>query len=167
MPVAQTLLVEFEREAAITRQLLALVPEERADWRPHEKSMSLGRLAAHLSELPFWAVMTITRTELDMRGDGDHDEPRKFDSTANLLHVFDENVRNAHKMLELAADDDFDVPWTLKNGDDIIFSMPRINVLRTWVINHLVHHRGQLSVYLRMLDVPLPSIYGPTADLVA
>lgn len=166
MPVAHALLSELEHEAATTRRLLALIPEDRASWKPHDKSMPLGRLALHLAELPYWAVMTMARTELDMKpAPGQQETPRTFESAASLLHVFDENVRNAHKMIELASAEDFNVPWTLKNGNEIIFSLPRMSVLRTWIISHLVHHRGQLSVYLRMLDVPLPSIYGPTADM--
>ncbi len=165
MPIAQSMLPEFDHEMATTRSLLERVPEEKADWKPHTKSMSLGRLALHLTELPTWGTMVITETELNLNPPGGMNYPRPtFESTAGLLEKFDENVTTARTALAAISDDELMVMWTLKHGEETLFSMPRVAVLRSMVVNHIIHHRGQLSVYLRLNDVPLPSIYGPTAD---
>lgn len=163
MTLAESMLPEFDHEMTTTRSLLERVPEDKADWKPHVKSMTLGRLANHLATLPEWVGFTLGRTELDFAAP---DTPRApaFSSTADSLALFDGHVGMARAALASARDEDLGVKWTLRNGDQKVFSMPRIAVLRSMVFNHIIHHRGQLSVYLRLHDVPLPNIYGPTAD---
>jgi uncharacterized damage-inducible protein DinB len=163
MTIAQTMLPEFDHEMATTRSLLERVPEAQADWKPHAKSMTLGKLAIHIAHLPGWLVPTLKDTVLDFAAP---DAPKmpEFASTTAALARFDDNVAQARAALAATQDADLMVPWTLRNGEQVIFTQPRIAVLRGFVFNHLIHHRGQLSVYLRLHDVPLPSIYGPTAD---
>jgi len=166
MAIAELILPEFDHETATTRTLLERVPEAHAYWKPHVKSMSLGVLAQHIANLSYyWAPMTLRQTEFDPNPPGAPTiaGPR-FESTAKLLNVHDEGVKNVRAMLLAMSDPEFMVPWTLKSGGRKLFSMPRAAVFRSFVLNHTVHHRGQLSVYLRLLDVPLPGIYGPTAD---
>jgi uncharacterized damage-inducible protein DinB len=163
MPISASILPELDHEMATTRSLLAIVPEQHAAWVPHAKSMPLGRLAAHIAELPAWVGSTIHQTELDFGAPGAYN-PTQFTTTAAILELFDKNVAAARTAIEGVSDADLMVPWSLRNGEHVIFTMPRIGVLRSFVINLIIHHRGQLSVYLRLHDVPLPSIYGPTAD---
>lgn len=165
MAISEAFLSEFDHEMATTRRLLERAPEERADWKPHPKSWSLSELGTHIANLLVWAVMTMDRTELDLSPPGGPPFPRpEFHGFPTLLETFDENVRNARAAIAGASDENFLTPWTLKNAGEVIFTLPRVASMRTFVFNHLVHHRGQLSVYLRLLDVPLPSIYGPSAD---
>lgn len=165
MPIADALLPEFDHEAATTRKLLERVPEDKHDWRPHPKSFTLGALALHIAEMPIWANMTLTQTELDMNPPGGSGYKRpEWESREALLKFFDANVASARALVAKTSDAEFMVGWTLKNSGETLFTIPRAAVVRTWVMNHVVHHRGQLSVYLRLLDVPLPSIYGPSAD---
>jgi uncharacterized damage-inducible protein DinB len=165
MAIRDALLPEFDHEMATTRTLLERVPADPS-WQPHPKSMTLGRLAGHLAELPTWASGTIEGTGLDMNPPGAPPPVAKpFTTTANLVQTFDDHVKAARKAIEGVSDADLMVGWTLKNAGQTIFTLPRIVVLRTWVMNHMIHHRGQLSVYLRLKGVPLPSIYGPTADM--
>lgn len=161
MPLAEALLPEFDHEMAVTRKLLERVPEDRFDWKPHQKSMSLGQLAQHVATLPMWGAVTMSQTEFDAAG-----QPGLVPAAgrADLLALFDRNVRDARAALVGKGDGEMMAPWALKNAGKTIFSMPRAAVWRSFVLNHLVHHRGQLSVYLRMQDVPLPSMYGPSAD---
>ena len=163
MTIAASMLPEFDHEMATTRSLLERVPEGEAVWAPHEKSMTLGRLAAHIAELPGWMNSTIFQTELDFGAPGAYN-PTQFTTTAKLVELFDANVKAAHDALAGVSDADLMVNWALRNGEHVIFSMPRVAVIRGFVINHIIHHRGQLSVYLRLHNVPIPSIYGPTAD---
>lgn len=160
--ISKVLLPELDYELPTTRRLLERVPEEKAGFKPHPKSYSLGNLALHVATIPLWGAYTMRETELDPNALGL--PPRKFESTAALLAMFDENAKAAREAVAAASDDDFKVPWTLKNGGQVVITMPRAAVIRSFVLNHLIHHRGQLSVYLRMSDVELPSIYGPTAD---
>ncbi len=165
MPIAQALLPEFDHEMATTRSLLERVPEDRAGFRPHDKSTALGALATHVANLVGLGPRIISLTEVDMNPPGGPGfKPPQFSTTAALLETFDANVAKAREAIAGAADEELMVTWTLKNGGHTIFSMPRAAVLRTMLMNHVIHHRGQLSVYLRLNDVPLPSIYGPTAD---
>lgn len=165
MSIAQTLLPEFDREMANTRQMLALVPTADAAWTPHPKSYALGDLAAHIATLPMWGRMSLQLPELDLGSPANAGIARvPFTTTPELLERFDRNVREARTVLAAAADADLSVVWTLRNGATTVFSMPRTAVLRGFVLSHMIHHRGQLSVYLRLRDVPLPSLYGPTAD---
>lgn len=166
MPIARSLLPEFDHEMATTRALLERVPEDRAGWKPHPRSTTLGDLAAHLAQLPGMAVMVIDQDEVDMNPPGGPGfTPPGFSTTAALLETFDANVARARAALADAADEAMGVPWSLRSGGHAIFTLPRVAVLRSFVMNHVIHHRGQLSVYLRLNEVPLPSIYGPTADV--
>jgi len=164
MSIAQSLLPEFDHEMSTTRTLLAAVPESRADWQPHAKSMSLGRLAMHLSNLANWGVITLKQEEFDLSPPGGAPPQAGFESVAAMLERFDGFVKSSRAALAGASDVELMVPWSLKRAGQTIFSMPRAAVFRSLVMNHMIHHRGQLSVYLRLLDVPVPPSYGPTAD---
>ena len=165
MTIKESILPEFDHEMKTTRKLLERVPEQSAGWKPHAKSMSLGHLAVHLAQLPMWGSLTMKQTELDLNPPGGPGyKTPDFESTSALLATFDDHVRQAREAIVAASDPDFMIPWTLKNGGQTIFTMPRVACLRTFVVNHVIHHRGQLSVYLRLNEVPVPSIYGPSAD---
>lgn len=165
MAISESMLPEFDHETATTRALLERVPEDKAGWKPHHKSMSLGQLAMHIANLPQWSFYTLERTEFDTNPpDGVRVTSPAYESSTKLLQAYDANVAAARAVLARTTDGEFMVPWTLKSGGKSMFSMPRVAVFRSFVLNHAVHHRGQLSVYLRLLDVPIPNIYGPTAD---
>ena len=165
MSIAESILPEFDHETATTRALLERVPEDKADWKPHERSMSLGQLAMHIANLPRWSSHALERTEFDANPpDGVREAGPSYRSAPELLEAYDANVAAARALLARTTDGEFMVPWTLKSGGKSLFSMPRVAVFRSFILNHAVHHRGQLSVYLRLLDVPIPNIYGPTAD---
>jgi uncharacterized damage-inducible protein DinB len=159
MSIAKTLLPEFDLEMATTRRLLERVPSDKAPWKPHPKSFPLGHLAQLVATMPGWVTKTIRDTEINLAKSPGY----SFEKTETLLGQFDQHVREAREALASATDTDFDVMWSLKNGEQVLFSAPRGTVVRSH-INHLIHHRGQLTVYLRLVDVPLPSVYGPTAD---
>jgi uncharacterized damage-inducible protein DinB len=159
MSIAETLLPEFDQEMATTRKLLARVPGEKGTWKPHEKSFALGHLAQLVATMPGWITKTVKGTDINLAGGPGY----SFEKTESLLEQFDKHVKEAREAIAASKDPDYDVPWSLKMGDHVIFTLPRGTVVRQH-INHLVHHRGQLTVYLRLLDVPIPSIYGPTAD---
>jgi uncharacterized damage-inducible protein DinB len=165
MPIAQDLLPEFDHEAAVTRTVLERVPEARADWKPHPRSMSLGHLAVHLASIPNWAVLTLREKEFDLAppGSGPY-VPPAWESLAATLAAFDGAIVKARAALVATSDLEMSQPWTLKKGGQKIFTAPRGATLSSFVLNHSVHHRAQLGVYLRMLDVPVPAMYGPTAD---
>jgi uncharacterized damage-inducible protein DinB len=157
--VASSLLPEFDQEMATTRRLLERVPSERGQWKPHMKSFALGHLAQLVAWMPGWIANTLRETSLDLATAPGY----SFETTETLLALFDLNVREARAAIAASKDPDFEVPWALKRGAQVLFTAPRGSVVRTH-ISHLSHHRGQLTVYLRLLDVPIPSIYGPTAD---
>jgi len=159
--IGQSLLGEFDLEMANSRKTLERVPEDRGEFRPHPKSMTLARLAGHVSEMPMWALMTLSGDELDLSAGG---VAAVMTSRADMLARFDENLMQARERLTRCSDADMMKTWTLRHGDRVILAMPRIAVLRGFVMNHMIHHRAQLGVYLRMNDVPVPSLYGPTAD---
>jgi uncharacterized damage-inducible protein DinB len=152
-------LEEFNQEMNSTRRLLERVPGEQGTWKPHAKSFALGHLAQLVARMPGWITRTLLETTLDLAGGAGY----TFESTDVLLKLFDENVESAREALATVVGDDLDVPWSLTHGDRVLWSAPRDEVVRGHQ-NHLIHHRGQLTVYLRLLDVPLPAIYGPTAD---
>jgi uncharacterized damage-inducible protein DinB len=165
MTLAQTLLPEFDQEMASTRKLLALVPKARTGWKPHPKSWSLADLSVHVANLPVWAVLTMKSSELDLAPPGGKAfQSPTFSSTDATVKTFDANAAQARAAIAAASDADLLAPWTLKKGGVTMFTLPRAACLRSFVMNHLIHHRGQLTVYLRLCDVPLPPIYGPTAD---
>lgn len=161
MPLVDALLPEFDHEMIVTRKLLERVPEDKLDWKPHPKSFSLGQLAQHVATIPMWGSVTMTQTELDLGG---NQQMAPVRTRQELLGMFDQNVKTTRETLVGRGDGEFMVPWALKRGNQTIFSMPRLSVWRGFVMSHLIHHRAQLSVYLRMNDVPLPSMYGPSAD---
>jgi uncharacterized damage-inducible protein DinB len=161
MSILDALLPEFDHEMATTRRVLERVPEPRFGWKPHDKSMSLGELAGHVANIPSWCTLALKDTALDLATLERNKAPV---SHAELLEGFDRRLSAARERLTAATDPEFLVPWTLKHGDQEFFTMPRMSVVRTFVLNHSIHHRGQLTVYLRLNDVPVPPIYGPTAD---
>lgn len=162
MGLGQTLAAELQYEAQSTRKMLERVPESSFEWQPHEKSMSLGRLATHVAEIPQWTRPTVTMDELDF-AKTDY-KPVTLTSASELVAAFDKAIDDSLGLLQNISDEDLMRNWQLRNGEKLLMEMPKIAVVRSMVIKHLVHHRGQLSVYLRMKDVPLPSVYGPTAD---
>jgi uncharacterized damage-inducible protein DinB len=159
MSIGKSLLTEFDQEMAATRRIIERVPTDRGEWKPHPKSFSLAHLAQLLSWMPGWITETLTKPSLDIAQAAGYSN----ESTETLLKGFDENVSAARKALEASKDEDWDDDWSLKAGDQILMTLPRRVVVRQH-ISHLSHHRGQMTVYLRLLDVPVPSIYGPTAD---
>jgi len=165
MSISQSLLPEFEQEAATTRKLLERVPADKFGWKPHEKSMTMGRLATHVAEMVGWMSVTLTTEKLDFAPPGGQPmvayEPK---SAADLLAYFDKNVVEARAALSKATDQEMMQNWTLLSAGSVLFTMPRIACVRGMIMNHVVHHRGQLSVYLRMNNIPVPAMYGPSAD---
>jgi uncharacterized damage-inducible protein DinB len=157
----QLALGDLEHELETTRRVLERVPEQHLDWKPHAKSFSLGQLATHLTQIPYWITITVTQDELDAAAAPRIEPPATH---AEIMRRFDDNVAEARAALQNADESTFGNNWSLKAGDHVILSMPRLAVLRSFCLSHMIHHRGQLSVYLRLLDVPVPSIYGPTAD---
>ena len=153
---------DLDQELARTRALLERVPDKDGDWRPHAKSFTLRELSAHLENLLLWLLMTVRESEFDMAAA----PPTRFvpETTAELLQQYDDKVKLVTEAVAQMTTDDMLADWTLRHGDHVIFTMPRAAVLRSFGISHMAHHRGQLSVYLRMRDVPLPQTYGPTAD---
>jgi uncharacterized damage-inducible protein DinB len=163
--ISQSLLPEFDHEMATTRKTIERVPEGKGDYAPHKRSMTLARLAGHICEIPTWAIMTLAQDELDMNpSSGPKYEAYVFSSRAGALEKFDADMKKARGILADTTDDQMMRIWTLKNGGQQIMAMPKVSVFRSFVMNHMIHHRAQLGVYLRMNDVPLPSTYGPSAD---
>jgi uncharacterized damage-inducible protein DinB len=165
MTIAESLLPEYDQEMANTRRMLARVPQDKHDWKPHEKSMTLGRLASHLAEMPTWALQTCRTDELDIAPkDGPKFEAANYATSAEVMTALDKNAAEARAAVAQMADADWMRDWTLLAGGDQIFTMPKLAVYRSMVLNHIIHHRGQLSVYLRLLGTPVPGMYGPSAD---
>jgi uncharacterized damage-inducible protein DinB len=161
MAIKDALLPEFDQEMATARRVLERLREDRYGWAPHEKSMKAGRLASHIAEMTTWGTISITQDSLDLAGGH---QPFNASSRAELLAAFDKNVADCRKAIEGASDETLMKPWSLMQGGTAIMTLPKIAVLRSFVLNHIIHHRGQLSVYLRLTDTPVPSIYGPSAD---
>ncbi|HEX7289438.1 MAG TPA: DinB family protein [Candidatus Angelobacter sp.] len=161
MALNQALLPEFDHEMQTTRRTLERVPEDKLGWKPHQKSMSLGGLATHLATINHWVDATMGMDSFDVAGAPPTPELK---SRAEILAMFDQNVASARKTIAAAEDAQLMKPWSLVAGGKTVFTLPRIAVLRSFIMNHTIHHRGQLSVYLRLNDVPVPSIYGPSAD---
>ena len=159
MSIAGTILPEFDQEMATTRRVIERVPTEKGTWKPHPKSFSLGHLTQLVATMPGWLTNAVSETYLDLAGYPGY----SYEKTEDLVRTFDKHVSEARKVIAAAKDPDFQVTWSLKRADQVFFSAPRAVIVRQ-TINHLVHHRGQLTVYLRLIDVPVPSIYGPTAD---
>jgi uncharacterized damage-inducible protein DinB len=158
--IADSLMPEFDREMSTTRRLLERVPDDKFAWKPHAKSMSFGDLATHLANLPGWGATAITQSEFNLAGG----TMAPATSRTDVLARFDKNVADTRAALTGRSDSELMAVWTLRHGDQKLFSMPKAAVWRAFMMNHLIHHRGQLSVYLRLNDVPVPAMYGPSAD---
>ena len=161
MSIGESLLPEFEQELSNTRKILGVVPDGQLGWAPHEKSMSLGRLASHVAELPRWGVMTIETDKLEFEGT---ERPFFASSQKDLIARLDENAADYRKALRSVSDDELSKNWTMHYRGQKMLDMPKGAILRRVVMNHLIHHRGQLSGYLRLLNVAIPGMYGPSAD---
>lgn len=165
MSISAGLLPEFDHEMATTRKFLERLPEDKLDFKPHEKSMALGRLAGHIAEMAGWGTTTLETDQLDFAPPGAPPfQPLVASSRVQLLGEFEKGVIAFRAALGKASDDYLMQPWTLLSGGRVFFTMPRVTVLRSMVLNHIIHHRAQLGVYYRMNDVPVPSSYGPSAD---
>ncbi len=162
MTLAQIFWTEVKHESANTRKLLEVIPFDKADFKPHEKSMSLMQLSKHVTEITGWWKECLVNDELDFAKDSG--KRKEINSIEELLAHHDTLVANAEKILSNMPDEEFAKPWTMRSGEHIFFTMPKAAVVRTWCLNHLYHHRGQLTVYLRLLNIPLAGMYGPTAD---
>jgi uncharacterized damage-inducible protein DinB len=165
MGLSQALLPELDHEMANTRKVIERIPNEKLDWKPHDKSMAFVGLATHLSNIPSWTVMTIQQDSFDMAPEGGEPHHVKpVTSVDEALETFDRNVADARAAIEGASDEHLLGEWTFLSGGEVIFSMPRVAVVRSMVLNHVIHHRAQLGLYLRLNDIAVPAVYGPTAD---
>lgn len=165
MGMNEVFIAELQQEAASTRKLLERVPMDKPDWVPHKKSMKLGNLAHHVSELPGWTMVTLNQDELDF-AKWEY-KPVVPKTTEELVKNFDDQLSKAIECLKNSDDAKFMENWTMRQGEQIFFTLPKAAVLRSFVFNHSYHHRAQLGVYLRLLDIPIPGMYGPTADEAA
>src|SRR5688572_7808615 len=165
MRIAEFLVREFDHEAASTRKVLDRVPEQHVEWAPHPKSKSLGELANHIAGLPVWAVRIMQSPEYAFMAPGAPTPGiRPWESKSALMAKFDQHVAEARGLIEPASDQQIMEKWSLKRGGEVVFTLPRMAAIRSMVLSHTIHHRGQLTVYLRLKDVPVPGVYGPTAD---
>ncbi len=165
MSIGQNLLPEFDQEMANTRRELERIPEDKFSWKPHEKSMSMGQLSGHIAEIPGWTGMTIQTDSLDVAPVGGQAyKPTEHKNRASILEVFDKNVAEGRQALTAVSDETLHRDWSLLAGGQTILTIPKLGCIRTWVLNHIIHHRAQLGVYMRLNDIPVPAIYGPSAD---
>ena len=161
MTIAELLLPEYDQEMAGTRKTLERVPQDKFAYKPDPRSMSMGRLAGHVAEMPGFGVSILQADEIDMATGYQPFEPA---TSAQLLAEFDKNAAAARAAIEATSDEAFAKTWTLKAGETVYFSMPRVAAIRTMVMNHVIHHRAQLTVYFRLNAIPVPGLYGPSAD---
>lgn len=161
MPLVDSLLPEFDHEMTITRKVLERVPDDQLAWKPHAKSYAAGQLAQHLATIPLWGTLTLSGAGVDL---ADMPPLEPLTTCTDILAVFDGHAASARAALVGKSDAELKAQWALKRDGHVIFSMPKQAVWRSFVISHLIHHRAQLGVYLRLLDVPVPSTYGPSAD---
>ena len=165
MSISQSLLPEFDHEMANTRKTLERVPDDMFDWKPHEKSTSMGGLASHLADLPIWAAHGLNKDSIDIAPPGQPPlRAAQLTTRDGVLETFDKNLAAAREAIAAATDEQLMQTWTLQHGGKTVLTLPRVGVLRSFVMNHIIHHRAQLGVYLRLCDIPVPSIYGPSAD---
>ncbi len=165
MKISETLLPEFDQEMANTRKVLERVPAAKSSWKPHPKSFEFGALAAHIVNMAEWASLTLKQDSFDYAPPGGPPyETPKFPTTEALVAAFDKSVTEARAALVATDDSKFLAPWSLMAGGQVVMTMPRVAVMRSFVMNHIIHHRAQLGVYLRMNDIPVPGLYGPSAD---
>jgi uncharacterized damage-inducible protein DinB len=161
MAIKDALLAEFDHEMGTTRRLLERLPDEKLAWKPHQKSMSLGGLGTHLANLPHWGRLILDEPSFNLAEAPPNVQERT--SRGDILQLFDETTKRTRASMD-KSDPEYTALWTLYRGSQQVFSIPRIAAFRSFVVNHIIHHRGQLSVYLRLNDIPVPAIYGPTAD---
>lgn len=165
MSIAARLLPAFDHVIEGTKVHLARIPDDRLTWRPHEKSWTVGELGSHLANLPSWTMATLGQDELDVAPPGE--EPWRmpgYESSAEMVAALEKNAAEARAMIEATSDEEFHQGWTLLAGGQARFTMPKVSVMRAFILDHMIHHRGQLTVYLRLLDVPVAQTFGPTAD---
>lgn len=161
MPLKDAFIAELKHESTLTKKMLERVPFDKQDWKPHEKSMTLGKLASHVADIAHWISDIINIDEFDFT---QHYKPFLASSTEDMINFCEQTTAGAVADLEKMTDEDFNKMWVVKSGDKVYFNLPKGVAIRGWGLSHLYHHRGQLSVYLRLLDVPVPGMYGPTAD---
>ena len=165
MTIAETILPEFEMEMAGTRKVLERVPDEKLDWKAHPKSNSIGWVACHLAEIAGWVEGTLTQDSWDINPvGGEPYQSPQLNSRQEILDLFDANVAAAKTRLAATSDAEFAESWSLLSGGEALITMPKLGVIRTWVLNHAIHHRGHLCVYLRLNDISVPALYGPSGD---
>ena len=165
MSFAQSILPEFDHEMASTRKVLERIPDDKLNWRAHPKSNTIGWNANHIAELPGWSVSIVTESGYDFAPvGGERYQSPKLTSTREIVELFDRNFAEARKALAALKDESLNDPWTLRGGERIIFTMPRSAVIRSFLMNHIIHHRAILSVYLRLNNIPVPGLYGPSGD---
>lgn len=162
MPLNAAILPEFDHEMDNTRKVLERVPENKFGWKPHDKSGSMIWLAGHVAQIPSYAGFIFANDFFDIAGGATPPPPPK--THKELMELFEKNAKETRAALQAVTDEKLMQPWSLKAGDKTFFTIPRISVIRTMVMNHIIHHRAQLMVYLRLNDVPVPAIYGPSAD---
>jgi uncharacterized damage-inducible protein DinB len=160
--IRQALIKEIEHEGAQTKKILERVPVDKFNWKPHEKSREIGALAIHVAQLPSWTSRALSTSEFDMATMKRQTPEIKI--ADDLVKISEDNIQKAIEDLQKASDEEIMTMWTFKRGGHVIFTLPRAAVIRSMAMNHLIHHRGQLSVYLRLLDIPVPGMYGPSAD---
>lgn len=165
MTIAETILPEFEMEMAGTRKTLERIPNDKLDWKAHPKSNSIGWVATHLAEIVGWVEGTLTQDTWDINPEGGEAyQAPQLNSCQEILDLFDANVAAAKKRIAATSDEEFGKPWSLLSAGQALITLPKAGVIRTWVLNHNIHHRGHLCVYLRLNDIPVPALYGPSAD---
>jgi uncharacterized damage-inducible protein DinB len=162
MAYKDALIAELRSESAQTKKMLEKVPLDKASWKPHEKSMSLGRLATHVAEIPHWISRVVTIDDFDFLAQGFSSHVAA--STEELITIFNDKLNKAIADLETMDDESFDKTWIVRSGEQVFYQLKKNVAIRWWGFSHFIHHRGQLSVYLRLLDVPVPGMYGPSAD---
>ena len=162
MSLKDAFIAELKHESAMTKKMLERVPLDKKDWKPHEKSMTLGRLASHVAEIPHWTSDIIHIDEYDFQKN--YSPGQTASTQEELIKTFQEKLDTAIADLEKTNDEEFKKMWTVKGGEQVYYHLPKAAAIRGWSFSHLFHHRGQLSVYLRLLDVPIPGMYGPSAD---
>lgn len=160
--IRQGMIKEIEHEATLTKKMLERIPIDKFNWKPHDKSREIGALAIHVAQLPAWASRALTSSEFDILTM--KREVPEIKTAEDLVKILDDSVSKAVEDLQKANDEDMMATWTFKRGEHVVFALPRAAVIRSMAMNHLIHHRGQLSVYLRLLNIPVPGMYGPSAD---
>jgi len=165
MSIGKSFLPELEMEMASTRKTIERIPDDKLDWKAHEKSNSMGWVANHLAEIPGWVAGTMAADVWDLNpADGEPYQSPKLTSTSEIVALFDANVAEAKAALAAADDAEFSKMWSLVSGGETMLEMPKMGVMRMWVLNHTIHHRGHLCVYLRLNDIAVPALYGPSGD---